>query len=988
MKSRILAGASALALLGVAGPTFAQDEAASVSEVVVTGSLIRGTPEDAALPVDVIGAEELSKQGNPTTVELIKALPASQGVLGDSNQFDARAQGSEGIGSINLRGLGAARTLVLVNGRRLAASGFIGAVDTNMIPSNAIGRIEVLKDGAAVTYGSEAIAGVVNFITPTNFEGFQIDGSYTYIDGSDGGDHSIGAKFGHVWDNGNVFATVNYIHRGMLPIYEKDWANQPLENNPEGGWTISNNPGTFIPLLAGGGLPGIFTRYQRDAQCETLGGTPGVVSVVVPICRWRFANWDNLTEPEDRVQFYAEVNAQLAENAKLHVEAMFSKADITMSTSPSYSLINSTTTTTSPYAPNFYVPASNPGLAAYSALHPEQFPDGNQGAILPVPGLFRPMSMGGNPLYGDIGSGHGKRDYELARVVGELSGEFDGGIGYTLSLTYSQAMTYGTQEDTVTSLFQNALKGLGGPNCNPAIGTPGVGDCHYWYPFSTSVEMNRLTGQTNPEYNPALANDPELVRWFYQEVWRRYVNRLFVGEAVLNGEIPAIELPGGKIGWAAGAQYRLVNFNTDLSDNWNLAINPCIDTPVTGNKSCAVKNGPLVFLGGFYEQDLEQTAYALFSELQLPVFDNFNVQLAARYEDYGGDTGSTFDPKVSFRWQIVDALALRGSWGTTFRAPTPATLSGQGTSLQSYFGLFRPVDIIGNPKLEPESATTYSVGAMVRLGGLRATLDYWNYAFDNPIGVDPSGNIVSTFFTPILDADGHPIPGRYVGCEDPSYAALKTRFDFSDGTCTTNFSRLRTYYVNGAEIKTNGFDLLADYDLPWQPLGAEITVGGSATYVLEYSVGDFQVEGVTVQKGFDGVGLLNYQTSLVPVPQWKGQLYADFTLGEQNLRLTLNYIDSYTDQRGCAVFGCVNDDGTTTGNSTTGELEPQGKKIDKTITLDASYRINLPWDTTATLRVANVFDRDPSFARLDLNYDPFTGNPLGRTVKFSLSKKW
>ena len=268
MKSRTLAGASALALLvagGFAGAAAAQDQG-TVSEVVVTGSLIRGTPEDAALPVDVIGAEELAKQGTPSAVEMLKALPASAGVLGDSNQFGLGAAGNEGIGSINLRGLGASRTLVLFNGRRVALAGFSGAVDTNMLPLTAVGRIEVLKDGAAVTYGSEAIAGVVNFITPTNFEGFQIDGSYTYIDGSDGGDHSIGAKFGHVWDNGNVFATVNYIHRGMLPIYEKDWANQPLENNPEGGWTISNNPGTFIPLLAGGGLPGIFTRYQRDAH--------------------------------------------------------------------------------------------------------------------------------------------------------------------------------------------------------------------------------------------------------------------------------------------------------------------------------------------------------------------------------------------------------------------------------------------------------------------------------------------------------------------------------------------------------------------------------------------------------------------------------------------------------------------------------------------------------------------------------------------------
>ena len=121
-----LAGGSALAIalsLGLSSTALAQD-ATEVEAVVVTGSLIRGTPEDAALPVDVIGAEELAKQGSPTTVDLIKGLSVSNGVLGDTNQFDSRAQGSEGSGSVNLRGLGPTRTLVLINGKRMAINPF------------------------------------------------------------------------------------------------------------------------------------------------------------------------------------------------------------------------------------------------------------------------------------------------------------------------------------------------------------------------------------------------------------------------------------------------------------------------------------------------------------------------------------------------------------------------------------------------------------------------------------------------------------------------------------------------------------------------------------------------------------------------------------------------------------------------------------------------------------------------------------------------
>ena len=169
------------------------------ADIVVTGSLIRGSREDNALPVDVIGRQELERQGSPTLVDLLKALPVSNGILGETNQFDGRAAGAEGSGSVNLRGLGAERTLVLLNGRRLSsnpvAAGGSGIVDTNIIPVAAIGRIEVLKDGAAATYGSDAIAGVVNFITRDDLQGLELGADYRFVNGSDG-DYSVRAVYG------------------------------------------------------------------------------------------------------------------------------------------------------------------------------------------------------------------------------------------------------------------------------------------------------------------------------------------------------------------------------------------------------------------------------------------------------------------------------------------------------------------------------------------------------------------------------------------------------------------------------------------------------------------------------------------------------------------------------------------------------------------------------------------------------------------------
>src|SRR6185503_7200458 len=179
------------------GSALAQEQ--EEEQVVVTGSYIRGTPEDAALPVDVITQDDLLNRGAPSTLDLIKTLPVSNGVLGDTNQFDARAQGSEGSGTVNLRGLGPQRTLVLLNGHRMVLNPFAlvaaGAVDTNTIPSFAVGRVEVLKDGAAATYGSDAIGGVVNFITRDDVDGLEIGGDYEFIDGSDG-DYSAHGLWG------------------------------------------------------------------------------------------------------------------------------------------------------------------------------------------------------------------------------------------------------------------------------------------------------------------------------------------------------------------------------------------------------------------------------------------------------------------------------------------------------------------------------------------------------------------------------------------------------------------------------------------------------------------------------------------------------------------------------------------------------------------------------------------------------------------------
>ena len=176
-----------------------------------------------------------------------------------------------------------------------------------------------------------------------------------------------------------------------------------------------------------------------------------------------------------------------------------------------------------------------------------------------------------------------------------------------------------------------------------------------------------------------------------------------------------------------------------------------------------------------------------------------------------------------------------------------------------------------------------------------------------------------------------------------------------------------------------------DADYRWDNafMGGDLTVGGSATINDQYKVGATYIGGNLASPAFDAVGYLNYQTTAVPIPKWKAEGHADFTLGDHNLRWQVRYIDSYEDQR-TAPFatGAYRD---TAGNPVT---VAAGKTIKAQVTHDVTYRVFLPKQTTLTASVLNVFDTDPSFARLDLGYDPFTGNPLGRVFKINITHKY
>ncbi len=981
--------------------TSSVDDPTSAPDIVVTGTLIRGTPENLAVPVDVISGEELAKQGAPTAVDLLKNLTVANGTVGDANQFDNRAQGSEGVASVNLRGLGPQRTLVLLNGKRMVPSGLgIPIVDVNMFPAAAIGRVEILKDGAAATYGSDAIAGVVNFITRTDQEGFLVGGDYRWIDGSKG-DYGGSASFGHKQDGFRVFGAVGYQRRSELRFTDRDFAVRSYPENPQGAWTGGGNPGNFDFNGTVGGI-----NLTTDLGCEGLGGFRSARGSNTDRCFTQFGQFDNLVEPEERFQAYVESEFDVADNASLRFTGLYAFTNTRVTSSPSYlPTLPPSTNAAFGNGSLFVIPGYAPALRDYCALYGAQAgctraASGALDSAVGLPVLFRPFLLGGNPLFdngsNDRGSAVSKRDTEAWRFTADLNIELGSNLSLTSGFTYSEYVRDYDGTDSFGDLLQNALAGFGGPNCPYAstasragltaaqlAGLAGTNGCTYFNPFSTGVPRNAVTDVANPNYagtrNPAgfnlspgagLINDLSSIDLFFRTPNTKLRTQQFVGDVALSGRTGLRLWADQDIGFAIGGQYRKNTFQRRLNADANIFTNPCPGTPLNPNATCNPQTGALGFLGTNPDQDADADVYALFAELQVPIINAVNLQLSARYEDYRGNVGSTFDPQARLKIELTDWLGLRGGVGTSFRGPPPQNLSGSVVSLQVFGTGFRAVEVFGNPDLVPESATTYNAGVLIDSGPFNASLDYWRYDFSGPIESEPVSGLTNALFGATGTAN----------CGNPAYAALQARFTFNAAGCgINNVGRLRTQVFNSADVKTSGLDATASYRGELGPV--ELTVGGAATYVIDYKVDDLLVEGVLVQPAFDAVGQLNFQTTAYPIPQWRGNWYVQGDSGPHSLRLQFNYVDGYTDQRGAAIFG-------PNLGALGGVANTRGKEIGSWRTFDATYRLALESGTTFTLAAVNIFDRDPPFARLDPNYDSFTASPLGFTLKAGVSQRF
>ena len=268
--------------------------------VSVTGTAIDAPAINMPHAVTVVSRETLEQTGATQLVDLFRNLSVSHGVVGERSSWYNSNQPStltENVANVNLRGLGASRTLVLINGRRHVSvpARLIGGrfVDVNTIPAIAVGRLEVLKEGASATYGSDAVGGVANFVTRSDFRGFEMNVSHDYFDSA--GDTTVAGIWGGRIGNSTAVLSAERVGRQELQMADRPWTLDRLSTHVGGnraGWSSLGNPGTYAV-----GAPTPWTADVFDPRCTDFGGQDEGWT-----CRFRYAPYDNLIDEQQQTR--------------------------------------------------------------------------------------------------------------------------------------------------------------------------------------------------------------------------------------------------------------------------------------------------------------------------------------------------------------------------------------------------------------------------------------------------------------------------------------------------------------------------------------------------------------------------------------------------------------------------------------------------------------------------------------------------------------
>ncbi|WP_158511822.1 TonB-dependent receptor [Novosphingobium sp. PP1Y] len=864
-------------MASLAAPAWAQDSASSTDDasavinksaddkqieaIIVTGSRIRGVAPVGS-NVIAIGTDEIAREPVTSTNDLLRRVPQVVSLGANRNGGTAQngaANATRGAG-INLRGISTNATLLLYDGKRFPPQGTQGQyTDPSVIPAIALERVEVVADGASAIYGSDAIAGVVNFIMRKNFDGVEVRGRLGMTD-SKYAEQQIAGVIGKTWNGGSAMIAAEFTHNSALRGYDLDWYQD--DNRARGGRdlrTTNCDPGT---LSVGGTTYAIPQGGLTAANAGTL--VPGTSNKC-------FLNaQDTVIPKQNRYNVVGNISQDLTPDIRLFADGFYSYRDGTIA---GVNTINATVPSTNPFFVSPVAGASSVSVA-YS-LVPTVGPDFN-----PYHGSSWNL-MGGIEArpFGDwratVYYAHGESEDVADRRLGINSG----------ALAVALADT-----DPAT-----ALNVFGGPN-NPA---------------TIAAIRDRLfviTGKT----------------------------RLDVVNAQMDGSL--FELPGGAARLAVGAEYRKEYTFTDLEIGSSVSAAHIAD-------------------GG------SRNVKAVFGELFVPVvgagnamsgIEQLSLSLAGRYEKYS-DFGHTSNPKIGLTYKPVDAVTIRGSYGTSFRAPTFTEVSTVAGGAGLYYDLLpgpagnqRGIGIAGgNPDLKPETATTWSVGGDIApVRGLRATLTYFH--------IDYKNQIQALRGTPGLLTN--PLYSSFV-ILNPSAAQVQDLIA-SGLPINAPIDETNVTFIADGRRQNLGRSVVAGLDfgvyLDWAIGAVQFDASAQGTYFSKY---DFE--------SVPGAGLTGVRGTINFPQKFRSQADLGARFGKFSARIVWNHLDGYE-------------------NNTVTPVQ----KVSSYDTFDVNLGVDVTSAFHVGLDVRNLFDRDPPFVDTQRGHDPQSANPVPRLISMTAGVKF
>jgi iron complex outermembrane receptor protein len=822
----MFAGSAALVL---AQPAFAQD--APIQRVEITGSSVKRVDAETSLPVQVVTKADIARTGATSTEELLQSISAFSSAGSTSNATGAGTS-TGGLSSISLRGLGSTRTLVLVNGRRLAAfAGSDGAsVNVNVIPLAAIERVEVLKDGASGVYGSDAVAGVVNFILAKQTDGIEITGGYGSPSQSGGGQNSKASITGGFnTDKLNLVVSGSYEKEKALFGRDRDYASTstklPYYNGTATG--LGNIQGSFTPgkgpdagFSSGGS--GYGNPLAIGDKCSTIrmgllpNGAKGA-----PYCYYDSGPDVGLTPDRELFNFTSNLTYQLNADHQLFGDVLYSQSKVTQ------------TYQASPARASFFETDgefAKQGVDAALLL----FPSNPAYQSIAVPYL---QSQGFTSLIGkplsitsrvfDYGPRQNVDTAKQARVVVGAKGTI-GAVDYEVALTHNESKL---NSAVTTGYFSQVAyaKIINSSNWNPwAAGGAQTGA------LADQLKSAAFSGDFLAAKSTSDSFDAKITGDFW----------------TIAGITPQ---------YAVGAQSRKENYTT--------------------NPSAAYQSGDISGLGGSVVPiDRDRTVNSAFGELSVPLTKTLEANLAVR-DDHYDDVGNSANWKGNVRWQPTKSFLLRASYGTGFRAPslvdlwTPQTLGTSETfndPATKQTGLQVNSLTGGNPNLKPEKSKQYSFGAV------------WQPVSTASIGVDFFNiNIRDILATP----SAQEVVSRF-RAGDPAYAGLVTL----NGN---DIVSIKQTLANTGNANVQGLDLFANWKDNFSFGKLDVNLNGTYMDTFDQTSpgGDISHKVGTIVDG-DGNPVIGAQNGGV-VLRWKHQLAGTWSKGPWSTTLVQNYRTGY-----------------------------------------------------------------------------------------------